>query len=501
MCIMKDTCRQFETGVLVRHQVKRGKEPEMNRGSGDEQGLQRLYDQLHMYELIMDSIYNGVMVTDAKGYIICMNAPYGQFLGIDHREQIGRHCTEVVEGTRMHIVAKTGQAEINRSQHIRGQNMVVQRIPIHQDGRVVAVFGQVMFKDVKDVGKLANELSVLESKVRMYEQELMSLRSTRYTFASIVGQSRAMSALRQEAMQAAGKESPVLLSGESGTGKEIFAQAIHQGSARHLHPFVRINCAAIPKDLMESELFGYAKGAFTGALAQGKAGKFELAHQGTIFLDEIGELPLDMQPKLLRVLEEKELERIGGTRVITSDFRVIAATNRNLEDMLGHGTFRKDLFYRLNVVPLHIPPLRERPEDILPLTSHLLGQLQQEAGWQKVSLAAEAENILTAYHWPGNVRELANVLERTLAGLNRNVVQAQDLPLYLHRSLQESASGVRGGQGRLRDVLAQAEKEAIVLALQEAGQNKALAARKLGVHRTLLYKKMARYGIGQEVAE
>jgi transcriptional regulator with PAS, ATPase and Fis domain len=460
--------------------------------------LEELYDQLHMYELIMDSIYNGVMVTDAMGYIICMNAPYGQFLGLDHRKQVGKHCTEVVEGTRMHIVAKTGQAEINRSQHILGQNMVVQRIPIRKDGRVVAVFGQVMFKDVKDVGKLANELSVLESKVRMYEQELMSLRSTRYTFASIVGESRSMVDLKQEAMLAAGKESPVLISGESGTGKEVFAQAIHQGSTRHLHPFVRINCAAIPKDLMESELFGYAKGAFTGALAQGKAGKFELAHQGTIFLDEIGELPLDMQPKLLRVLEEKELERIGGTRLITSDFRVIAATNRNLEEMLDDRTFRKDLFYRLNVVPMYIPPLRERPEDILPLAEHLLQQMQQEAGWQRVGLSLEAEKILTTYHWPGNVRELANVLERTLAGLNRDVIRAEDLPFYLHRALQATSPGMKGERGSLREIVAQAEKEAILFALQEAKQNKAMAARKLGIHRTLLYKKMARYGIGEE---
>jgi len=461
----------------------------------EQKSIQKLYDQLNMYELIMDNIYNGVMVTDSEGYILCMNTPYGQFLDLDHRQQVGKHCTEVVEGTRMHIVAQTGQAEINRSQHIRGQNMVVQRIPIHKNGRVVAVFGQVMFKDARDVGKLAHELSVLESKVRMYEQELMSLRSTRYTFASIVGESEAMAALKEEAMRAAGKDSPVLISGESGTGKEVFAQAIHQGSSRHIHPFVRINCAAIPKDLMESELFGYAKGAFTGALAQGKAGKFELAHQGTIFLDEIGELPLDMQPKLLRVLEEKELERIGGTRVIRSDFRVVAATNQDLEEMLTSNSFRKDLFYRLNVVPLHIPPLRDRTEDILPLAVHLLRQLQQEAGWQRVQLSKEAQDVVTAYHWPGNVRELANVLERTLASLSAHVIRAQDLPLYVHRSLTTSAWEGKGETGSLRDIVAQAEKEAILLALHEARENKALAARKLGIHRTQLYKKMTKYGL------
>ena len=237
----------------------------------------------------------------------------------------------------MHIVAQTGKAEINQSQLIKGQNMVVQRIPIQQDGRVIAVFGQVMFKDVKDVGKLARELSLLESKVKLYEEELITLRSTRYTFDSIIGASDAIRSVKGEALKAAGNSFPVLITGESGTGKELFAQAIHHASGRRLYPFVRINCAAIPRDLLESELFGYERGAFTGAKTEGKPGKFELAHQGTIFLDEIGDLPVEMQPKLLRAIEDKEFERVGGTRVVRSDFRVIAATNQHLETMLASG--------------------------------------------------------------------------------------------------------------------------------------------------------------------
>ena len=265
-----------------------------------------LLEQLEMYRLIFDSIYNGAIVTDINGNITHFNKPYGEFIGVDPQAQIGKHCTDAVENSRMHIVAETGIPEINQSHQIKGQSMVVQRIPIKKEGRVLAVFGQVMFKDVKDVRKLAAELSLLESKVKLYEEELISLRSTRYTLDSIIGKSESIKSLKKEALRAASNQYPVLISGESGTGKELFAQAVHHASARKLYPFVRINCAAIPRDLLESELFGYETGAFTGAKSGGKPGKFELAHQGTVFLDEIGDLPLEMQPKLLRVIEDNE---------------------------------------------------------------------------------------------------------------------------------------------------------------------------------------------------
>ena len=362
--------------------------------------IQALTDQLENYKLIFDSIYNGVMVTDADGYITHFNKPYGRFLGLEPEAQIGKHCTNVIENTRMHIVAKTGKAEINQSHRIKGQNMVVQRIPIWKDGEVIAVFGQVTFKDIKDVTKLANQLSLLESKVKLYEEELINLRSTRYTFDSIIGASQSMAILKKEALNAAANQFPVLITGDSGTGKELFAQAIHHASPRKLYPFVRINCSAIPKDLLESELFGYAEGAFTGAKSDGKPGKFEIANHGTVFLDEIGDLPFEMQPKLLRVVEEKEFERVGGTRVIRSDFRVIAATNQDLEDLVTNGRFRKDLFYRLNVIRLHIPPLRERRDDIMPLVCSMLQQMAQEAALSEIRMGPEAEKALRKYDWP-----------------------------------------------------------------------------------------------------
>ena len=451
-----------------------------------------LRQQVEMYGLIFDCIYNGVMVTDAEGYVTHFNKPYGQFLGLDPAKQIGKHCTEVIENTRMHIVARTGKPEINHSHRIMGQNMVVQRIPIKKDDRVIAVFGQVMFKDVRDVRKLAAELSLLESKVKLYEQELINLRSTRYTFDSIIGSSQAIKSLKTEAFGAASNQFPVLITGESGTGKELFAQAIHHAGPRRVHPFVRINCAAIPKDLLESELFGYAKGAFTGAGPNGKPGKFELARQGTVFLDEVGDLPLEMQPKLLRVIEDKEFERVGGTKIIQSDFRIIAATNQNLEDMLSNGRFRKDLFYRLNVIPLHIPPLRERRDDIIPLVRHFLQQMAREAALTEITMGLEAEKALWRHDWPGNVRELLNVLERTMSSINGNAVQLVDLPFYLHRTQKKSP---QQHQTSIRVAQAKAEKEAIRFALSETNHNKARAAKMLGIHRTLLYKKMKKYRI------
>lgn len=452
-----------------------------------------MLDSTELYELILNNIYNGVLITDADGIVLYMNRPYGEFLGVEPKAQEGRHCSEVLEYSRMHIVARTGKAEINQAQWINGQNMVVQRIPIRKNGKVVAVYGQVMFKNAREVENLAARLSVLQSKVEMYEQELINLRSTHYTFDSIVGASPDITNLKNEARQAAENDFPVLISGESGTGKEVFAQAIHHASPRRMHPFVRINCAAIPRDLLESELFGYVGGAFTGARPKGKPGKFELADRGTVFLDEIGELPLEMQPKLLQVLEEKQFEPIGGTKIIKSDFRVIAATNQNLEQMMLENRFRSDLYYRLNVVPIHIPPLRERPADIPILARHILKKLAEEAGDSPAVLSKEAENLLQNHLWPGNTRELANVLERILSRIEEPVLTPEHLPF--HSKNQEDWISDFSETTSLKSVLEKAEKELIARVLVETGGNKMAAARKLGIHRTHLYKKLKKFGL------
>jgi PAS domain S-box-containing protein len=457
-----------------------------------QQNRQTKSQQLQALQLIFNHINEGACVIDAEGIVTHFNEPYGRFLGVDPREQIGKHITVVVENTRMHIVAKTGKAETNASQSIRGENMLVQRIPIKEKGKVIAVLGLVVFKNIKDMGRLATKLSELESQVKLYQKQLNSLRSTRYSFDNIIGESAPILRLKKEALQAAATNLSVLISGESGTGKELFAQSIHDASSRKLQPFIQLNCAAIPKDLLEAELFGYSKGAFTGAKSTGKAGKFELADTGSLFLDEIGDLPLEMQPKLLRALEEKEFERVGGNTIIRSDFRLIAASNQDLEGMVARGEFRADLFYRLNVVPLHIPPLRERGDDIVYLARHLLQQILGGSGQSLVDLTPTAEALLKQHTWPGNVRELNNVIERTMATLEGDRISSADLPFYLHRGQKSRGNGQ---SSLLKEVVAKAEKSAIQDALKITAYNKVKAAELLGIHRTLLYKKITRYNI------
>ena len=449
-------------------------------------------EQLELYHLIFNSIPSGAMVTDPEGYVTHLNRPYADFLGIDLEASLGKHCTEVVENSRMHVVARSGVAEINQIQMIRGQNIVVHRIPIKKEGRVIAVFGLVMFQDIGEVVKLARKLHSLESRVRTYEKELLQLRSTRYTLDSIIGVGPAITGLKQAAQLAAANNAPVLVTGESGTGKELFAQAIHNAGPRKLRPFIQINCAAIPKDLLESELFGYDKGAFTGALSSGKPGKFEIADGGTIFLDEIGDLPLEMQPKLLRVLEEKCFERVGGNTLIRSDFRLVAATNQDLEGLIVRGLFRKDLYYRLNVISLQIPPLRERREDIPSLVRHLLAQLAKDSGYASIGVSQAAMAALVEYGWQGNVRELANVLERALLVMHGEEIDLGDLPFSAGRGLAER---LPAEVVPMREARAQTEKAALKAALDKAGNNKAKAAELLGIHRTMLYRQLKRHGI------
>jgi transcriptional regulator with PAS, ATPase and Fis domain len=307
-----------------------------------------------------------------------------------------------------------------------------------------------------------------------------------------VGRSEKIIELKNLALKAAKTHSPVLLIGESGTGKELFAHAIHYASDRRPNAFIRLNCAAIPKDLLEAELFGYEPGAFTGAGIKGKPGKFELAHRGSIFLDEISDLPVEMQPKLLRVLEEKEMERLGGTRLTKCDFRLIAATHENLEHLVEEGKFRKDLFYRLNVIPIQIPPLRERKEDIPPIAEHLIELVNKDLGTHVTKISPEVLDVFGNYNWPGNVRELANILERIIYSTEGDTIQTHHLPFFL-QSLREGPNRLRPTfLRRLRDDM---EREALLHAIHISNDNKNRAARLLGIHRTALYKKMKKFNI------
>jgi transcriptional regulator with PAS, ATPase and Fis domain len=451
----------------------------------------RLAQTPALFKKLVDNMQIGVIISDDSGYIIYINDTYARFLNIIPGDYIGKHASDLGVNSRLHIVARTGKAEVNYPHRFKDTGFLVHRVPIKENGKVIAVVGLVLFDNATTASRLAEKVSFLESKLKLYENELVSLRSIRYTIDSIVGVSRAIKRLKEQALKAAATHLPVVITGESGTGKELFAQAIHNASSRRPFPFVRINCSAIPRDLIESELFGYEKGAFTGARSDGKPGKFELAQHGSVFLDEIGDLPLEIQPKLLRVLEEKEFERLGGTSLIRADFRLIAATNQDLEDMLANGRFRNDLFYRLNVIRLHIPPLRNRRDDIIPLANHLLKKVVQDLGLKEISIDSAAREILTKYAWPGNVRELSNVLERVASYLERDTIFPCDLPFPLGRSqaLQEMT------QSPLKAVQGTVEKEAIRHALRASAYNKVRAAEMLGIHRSLLYKKIKKYAL------
>jgi PAS domain S-box-containing protein len=443
--------------------------------------------ELFLYKTALDQAYEGIIITDKHGIIQLANQTYANFLNTTLEDMIGRHVTEVVENTRMHIVARTGQPEIAHLQRINGHLMIANRIPVFQNGEVTAVIGKVIFQDVRELFEMTAKFEKLNIDKESYKNELNNRLRAKYTFDSIIGASPALEAAKKLARRAAQSDSTVLLQGESGTGKELFAHAIHQESRRHKGPLIRLNCAAIPESLFESELFGYTEGSFTGAKKSGKKGKFALADKGTLFLDEISELPLHLQAKLLRALQEREIEPVGADAPEPVDVRIIAASNKNLEELVAKGRFRQDLYYRLHVVTIDIPPLRERQGDVPLLLHHLLGELIVETGIPADGFDQAAEEKLTAYDWPGNIREMRNILERALHLKDGNTITLSDLP----RTILSAKKAPRA----LRDALEQYEGQLIRQALQAAQGDKLAAAKQLGISKSSLYAKIEKYGI------
>lgn len=456
-------------------------------------------DSVEILETILETTYDGIVVVDKNGIIKRFNKAYQTFLGIDEKDALERPVEDVIENTRMHIVVKTGMPEIGETQKIQGHEMVVMRIPIHKNGEVVGAVGKVLFRDIKEIRSMVEKLDITTKELKYYKGEVMRLKGSRYNFKNIIGKSVKLLQAKKMARMAASSTSNVLIRGESGTGKELFAHAIHDSSLRRYGAFIRVNCAAIPANLLESELFGYEGGAFTDAKKDGKPGKFEMAQGGTIFLDEIGDMPVEMQAKLLRVLQEKEIERLGSNRVVQLDIRLIAATNRNLEEMIRQEKFRQDLYYRLNVLKIDIPPLRKIKEDIELLGEKILSELNEELGTVVEKIDSEVFDVFKSCDWPGNMRELKNVIERAVAvcmGKDR-IIRKKHLPLYL-LDLEKGSSPIQyehqAGCG-LKEILDNAEKAAIESALRKTNNNRKKAAELLGIHRSGLYQKLSRYGI------
>ncbi|MFB4164223.1 sigma 54-interacting transcriptional regulator [Alteribacillus sp. JSM 102045] len=440
-------------------------------------------------ETIYEYLYDGIIMVDNDGYITMLSQEYADFLEVKLQDVIGRHVTEVIENTRMHIVVQTGKPEIADLQRIKGDYMIASRIPIIKNGEITGAVGKVLFKNVGGFNALYKRIHRMEKELKQYKGDWQEQHQAKYQFSHIIGESRTMKDTKQLAEKAADTDSNVLLLGESGTGKELFAHAIHNASSRAPGSFVKVNCAAIPPELLEAELFGYVEGSFTGAKKGGKKGKFEAADGGTIFLDEIGELPLHMQVKFLRVLQEKEVEKVGANNTTSVDVRIIAATNRDLEEMVDKGEFRLDLYYRLNVIAISIPPLRDREEDIKKLTTLLLNRISEQMGKHILGISDKAKFMLLQYHWPGNIRELENVLERAI---NLADPYSELQPEHFSEKLRyNSSENIKP----LHSVLEEAEKLAISRALQKTEGNKSRAASLLGISRTAFYEKIKKYSL------
>jgi transcriptional regulator of acetoin/glycerol metabolism len=472
--------------------------------------------------IILQTLPEGILLLRRDGVISQMNAPAGILLGLTPAKVTGRRLRDVLPTPDMLLQAMATQQQLSEEEmvfdtkhgrvtclcslkpissyrpetgleEIIGSSGIVLSEPVSSDGFVM------ILRSMERVQKLVNRMSGARARL---------------TFANVVGESPALQEALRLARLAAKSNSTVLLQGETGTGKEIFAQSIHNGSPRADGPFVAINCAAIPRELINTELLGYESGSFTGADRQGRAGKFEQAHGGTLFLDEIGDMPLELQATLLRAIETRTVVRIGSHRVIPADVRIIAATHKDLREEARRGTFRSDLFYRLNVLPIHIPALRARAED-LPLLVQYFLQRQSRLQGRSFTITAEAMAAMQRYNWPGNVRELENMLERVSYLMPKDTITLEDLPIEFRQSVESPNPGnpglERSNQDWQRDTplieksrilkaySTDAEAQAILQALHASNGQVTHAATLLGISRTTLWRKMTKYRLNERM--
>ncbi|MGG1557080.1 sigma 54-interacting transcriptional regulator [Geobacillus thermoleovorans] len=451
-----------------------------------------------MLEAIIHSSEEAISVVDENGNGILINPAYTRLTGLTEEDVIGKPATaDIAEGESMHMqVLKTRRPVRGARMKVgpKNRDVIVNVAPIIVDGVLKGSVGVI--HDVSEIQRLTTELNRARQIIRTLE--------AKYSFADIVGESEEMKVAIEQAKLAAKTPATILLRGESGTGKELFAHAIHNASDRKYNKFIRVNCAAIPETLLESELFGYEEGAFSGARRGGKRGLFEEANNGSIFLDEIGELSASTQAKLLRVLQEREIVRVGGTKPIPINVRVIAATNVNLEKAIAEGAFREDLYYRLNRMPIYIPPLRARKEDIPALCRRLIQKLNQDYGRNVEGVTDEAMAKLLAYDWPGNVRELENVLGRAMIFMKFHevMIDATHLPplaspssVPAHRV--ETEEEIRP----LEEMVSRYEASLIEQALRRHRGNKTAAARALGISVRNLYYKLEKYNLDKKIMQ
>ncbi|MGL3104204.1 sigma-54 interaction domain-containing protein [Bradyrhizobium sp. BR 1432] len=426
--------------------------------------------------LVLDHVSDCLVAVDTSGTIVLINQPYCRLLGGAADDFVGRHITDVVgPQTKLHLVARGEGSHIGYPLKVRGHQLITRQVPVLQDGQIIGAVGLALFSDLGALKRTFRRATQAELEMPQGNKPWRS----RFSMSDIVGQGELMDTYRNSLEVVAGHDLPVLISGETGSGKELAAHAIHASSSRSEGPFVWINCASIPGELIEAELFGYEGGAFTGARSRGKLGKFELASGGTLFLDEIGDMPLHLQGSLLRVLQTNEIVRVGGTTPIAVKARVVCATNQSLPELARAGRFRQDLYYRLGVLPIDVPALRDR-DDIEFLTRELLRRIAERLDAVPRDLSRKEINSLAAHKWPGNVRELENVLTRfmvtgrltTFTASPGREQKSDPAPQPLKQRIQsQTAIEIRA-------------------ALEQSGGSKRRAAELLGISRGHLYRLM-----------
>ena len=448
-----------------------------------------------MTSLILDSLPMGVLFCDMDYIIRFVNKAYADLLGRRPEELLGCDITEIIPHSRARVVLRDGRAEMGELCQLGPGNalpVVVNRIPVRDgQGRLAGMVSQAIFNDPEELKKLSSKIDHLGHTLNQYKRRIKASLAPQYSLRSILGESAPMRRLKQQVRSYAQLDAPVLILGATGAGKELFAHALHTESPRAEGPLVSINCAAIPKDLFESELFGYARGAFSGAHQDGKIGQIELADKGTLFLDEIGEMPPEIQAKLLRVLESRSVCRVGSVNARNVDFRLVAATNRNISAMLSAGSFREDLYYRINTFVLEIPPLCERADDILPIARYVLSRM----GLEHLAFAPEAEAAMLAFSWPGNVRQLHNAVVHAATMRHGDMIQVDDFPPDTLPSADLPLRAVAAGD--LSDIMADTEAVVIRKVLAEQGGNVSRTARTRHIARATLYEKLRKYGISR----
>jgi transcriptional regulator with PAS, ATPase and Fis domain len=462
-----------------------------------------------MFDLFANAS-EGMLLVDRKGRVVWINDQYRRFLpalGYAREEDfVGHPVSNVVQNTQMHQVLETGKPILIDLLTNKAGTFVVSRIPLRDDtGEVIGVLGIVLFDHPETtLQPFIAKFARLEQDLNEARRELASQRRAKYTFASFVGSSAAAQEVKRQARRAALSSSPVLLLGETGTGKELLAHAIHAASPRAGRSFVGVNMAAVPESLMEAEFFGVAPGAYTGADKKGREGKFKLADGGTLFLDELGDMPMAVQVKLLRALQDGEIEPLGSNKLIRCDVRVVAATSRDLAQLVREGQFREDLFYRLNVLPIRVPPLRERQGDIPLLVETLCEDIAARGANVHLELLPPALDLLTAQPWRGNTRELRNVLEQLALRSDSPQIGAEPVEQVLRDSgldriepaLSRPAAPVPAMAANedlrpLPEQIAELEQRAIAAALVRTGGNRVAAAKLLGISRARLYDRLS----------